>query len=241
LLVVRLCDVAPTGASSLVSRGFLNLTHRDGHEDPRPLEPGKAYTVTIRMDVSGYHMPAGHRWRLAISPTYWPMAWPSPEVVNLTLYTGTTSQLRLPLRTPRPADAGLPAFGPAESSQAIAHEVIEGAARNRLITRDVAHRRLEIRDVIDAGRIRLVDRNLEMYGSNDDVYTVVEGDPLSARIRCDRTTGLQRDGWHVRVETSSTLSADAERFHATNVLDAYEGDTRVFTKTWHIQIPRRLV
>jgi hypothetical protein len=82
---------------------------------------------------------------------------------------------------------------------------------------------------------------LEMYGSNDDLYTIIEDAPLSARIRCNRISGLRRDDWHVRIETSSTLSADAEQFHATNVLDAFEGNTRVFTKTWNIQIPRQLV
>jgi uncharacterized protein len=80
-----------------------------------------------------------------------------------------------------------------------------------------------------------------MYGSNDDVYTIVEDDPLSARIRCNRITGLRRGEWHVRIETSSTMSAGAEQFHVSNVLDAYEGNTRVFTRTWHIQIPRQLV
>jgi len=37
------------------------------------------------------------------------------------------------------------------------------------------------------------------------------------------------------------MSADADTFYITNVLDAYEGNTRVFTRTWHIQIPRHLV
>jgi hypothetical protein len=80
-----------------------------------------------------------------------------------------------------------------------------------------------------------------MYGSNDDLYTIVEGEPLSARIRCNRITGLRRDNWDVHIETSSTLSADAEQFHVTNVLDAYDGNTRVFTRTWHVKIPRHLV
>src|SRR5262249_3652445 len=36
-LVVRLCDVHPSGESLRVSYGVLNLTHRDGHETPAPL------------------------------------------------------------------------------------------------------------------------------------------------------------------------------------------------------------
>lgn len=31
LVAVRLCDVAPNGASTLVSWGLLNLTHREHH------------------------------------------------------------------------------------------------------------------------------------------------------------------------------------------------------------------
>ena len=32
LLAVRLCDVMPDGRSTLITRGLLNLTHRDSHE-----------------------------------------------------------------------------------------------------------------------------------------------------------------------------------------------------------------
>jgi putative CocE/NonD family hydrolase len=39
-LVVRLCDVHPDGASTRVSYGILNLTHRDSHEFPTALAGG---------------------------------------------------------------------------------------------------------------------------------------------------------------------------------------------------------
>ena len=37
-VVVRLTDVAPDGTSSHVTTGILNLTHRDGHDQPKPLD-----------------------------------------------------------------------------------------------------------------------------------------------------------------------------------------------------------
>ena len=40
-VVARLCDVGPDGASTFVSVGALNLTHRDGHAEPQPLVPGE--------------------------------------------------------------------------------------------------------------------------------------------------------------------------------------------------------
>jgi hypothetical protein len=37
------------------------------------------------------------------------------------------------------------------------------------------------------------------------------------------------------------MSATAGAFLVTNVLDAYEGDRRVFSKTWHVDVPRDCV
>src|SRR5690606_36291469 len=98
LEAVRLCDVAPAGASALVTWGMLNLTHRDSHAQPTPLVPGERYTVTIPLNVIGYKLPAGHRWRVALSPTYWRHAWPSPRPVTLSLLSWTHSYLHLPVR-----------------------------------------------------------------------------------------------------------------------------------------------
>ena len=44
LLAVRLCDVAPDGSSTLVTRGVLNLTHRESHETPAA-RPGEIVAV----------------------------------------------------------------------------------------------------------------------------------------------------------------------------------------------------
>ncbi len=73
-----------------------------------------------------------------------------------------------------------------------------------------------------------------------DTYGIVAGDPLSAAAGCERTIAVGRGEWQTRVETHSTLSADATRFHVTNLLDAYEGPVRVFAKTWTFSVPRDL-
>jgi putative CocE/NonD family hydrolase len=241
LLAVRLCDVAPSGASTLVSRGFLNLTHRESHEHPQPLEPGQRYTVSVRLDVLAHRIARGHRWRVAVSPTHWPMAWPSPKPVVLSLFTGQGSQFRLPVRPPRAEDDRLPPFGPPEVSESKRFEWKRSPSHQRAIHQDIASQTLQIVDVADGGHQRLLDSGLEFYRRSEDVYTIVEDDPLSAAIRCDRTMGLQRGEWRVRVETASTMSADAAAFYVTNVLDAYEGNTRIFTKTRDFKVPRHWV
>jgi hypothetical protein len=97
LIAARLCDVAPTGESTLVSWGMLNLTHRDSHSDPQPLITNNQYTVQLSLNVIGYTLPVGHHWRIALSPTYWPHAWPSPQAVTLTLHSGYLDLPTLPV------------------------------------------------------------------------------------------------------------------------------------------------
>lgn len=240
LVAVRLCAVAPTGASTLVTRGLLNLTHRDSHERPTPLEPGRRYTVTARLDATAYALPPGHRWRVAVSPTYWPWAWPSPEPVTLSVFTGEDSQLTLPVRTPRPQDAEPRAFEPAEGAAPAAVEALRADTNVATVSRDVATGRVTL-SVETAEGYRIRADGLEYDAVSTDTYSIVEGEPLSATVRCDRAITVARGSWSTRVQTRSTMSADARQFHVTNAIDAYEGPVRVVAKTWAVSIPRDLV
>jgi uncharacterized protein len=69
-LAVRLCDVAENGASTRVSFGVLNLTHRRSHEDVAPMEPGERTTIRVQLNDTGYAFLAGHRIRVAVSTSY---------------------------------------------------------------------------------------------------------------------------------------------------------------------------
>jgi putative CocE/NonD family hydrolase len=112
-LVVRLCDVHPSGESLRVSFGVLNLTHRDSHATPSPLVPGQRYRVRLPLNDCGATLPAGHRIRLALSTTYWPMVWPAPHDATVTILGGTFD---LPARPSRPEDASLPPLPSAETA-----------------------------------------------------------------------------------------------------------------------------
>ena len=117
LISVRLCEVTPDGASTLVTRAQLNLTHRDSDEHPQPLTPGERFRATVRLDACGHRFAAGNRLRIGLSPTYLPWAWPSPEPVTLGVIAGA-SRAVLPVRARQPEDEALPEFGPPEESAA---------------------------------------------------------------------------------------------------------------------------
>jgi putative CocE/NonD family hydrolase len=238
LLAVRLCDVSPEGVSSRISWSLLNMTHREGHDEPTPVEPGKPYTVTVRLNTIGHRLEAGHRWRLTLSPTYWPLAWPSPEPVTLSVFTGGASRLDMPLRAPRAEDDDLQPFGPAEGAQPMEVEVLRTASGDRFVRHDMVKGLHEITVDWDSGLRRLVSGDLTYESVHKENYRIIENDPLSAIAECRRLMGVARGDWQARVEATHTMSADAQDFLVSVLLDAYEGDSRMFSKSWTFRFPR---
>ena len=93
--VVRLTDVAPDGTSAQVSAGILNLTHRRSHERPEPLEPGRVEEVRVPLRPAGYRFAAGHRIRVSVASSAWPVVWPSPFAAEFELHRGPATPSRL--------------------------------------------------------------------------------------------------------------------------------------------------
>ncbi len=241
LVVVRLCEVFPDGASTLVTRALLNLTHRDSDEFPEPLEPGRRYTVTVKLDAIGHAFAAGNRIRVGVSPTYWPWAWPSPEPVSLSLFTGGASELRLPERTPQASDEQLPAFAEPQESPPMPSELLHPGPAGRFITHDLSTGRTELVYDWDVGGLYRFPNGLEVEDTNRTTFSITEGDPLSASVRCQMTGRYGRGDWLTRCETDSSMTADREHFHVSNTLRAWEDDRLVFERTWESSFRRDLV
>jgi uncharacterized protein len=231
LVAVRLCDVSPEGSSRLVTRGLLNLCHRDGSQDLCPLAPGQRYTVRIPLDAAAYAFRPGHRVRLALSPTYWPWAWPSPQPVTLTVHAGGPSDLELPKRPPSAADGRLGFPDPPETNGGF------GDGR-REVAYDPDTGRCSVFVHRNRGRRCARDDGLEVDGVQGDVFTVVEGDPLSASVECTRAMELARGDWCARVETHGSMTADAAEFLVTNRLEAFENGERIFAREHSFRVPR---
>ena len=136
--VVRLSDVAPDGTSAWVSSGILNLTHRRSDTDPEPLVPGRVEEVRVPLRHAGYRFAPGHRIRVSVASSAWPVIWPSPYPATFELHHGpaTPSRLILPV-IPDAGGRGRPA-GPGVQDHAT------GRPRGRRRGRD--HRRAPVAD-----------------------------------------------------------------------------------------------
>jgi hypothetical protein len=224
-----------------VTYGLLNLTHRESHENPELLEPGRRYRVRVQLNDIAYVFPTGHRIRVAISTTYWPMIWPSPEPVTLSLFAGV-SHLELPVRKSHPEDKKLKPFKQPEAARGMTRTELRPVDRERTIRRDLATGETLLTIVGDDNcAYRLEDIDLEVDASGVRRYRILEEDSLTAQMEIAWTWRFKRSHWQVRTETKTIISATKDSFHIKADLDAFEGETRVFCKSWDRTIPRDMV
>jgi uncharacterized protein len=245
-VAVRLIDVAPNGEATCVARGFLNLTHREGREAPKPLVPGARYRVEVQLTGTAYAFPPGHRVRVALSSAYWPIVWPSPGSATLTLTTGS-SQLLLPVRaaeSPPTAPVEMPEPVCAEPSRAtvLRQGRVERSVTTDPVTGEVNHRLYVDGGVFgDWGKFRLEAVDLEMGHVFERNYRIHPDRPNSARATMTQSYEMARGDWQVKINAGAEMTSTPEAFELTAWLEALEGDTVVCRRDWRSSIPRRQV
>ncbi len=240
MVAVRLSDVAPDDKATRVTYGLLNLTHRDGSESPTPLEPGWRYRVRVQLNDIGQSFPAGHRLRLSISTSYWPLAWPAPESVRLTVFAGT-SCLLLPERARQDAEDRAIVFGPPEGARPLGMERLTEGHQNWRVIRDLASDESTLEVTNDEGTVHIPAVNLDMQLKALEWYSYRGYDYSSPRGETLWERSFKRGEWSVRTVTRTVLTASATHFHVHAELDAYEGERRVHADNWDVSIARDLV
>lgn len=233
MVAVRLCDVQPDGASTRITYGVLNLCHRNGHEFPQEIVPGESMEVVLKLDDIAYSVAAGNRLRVAISSTYWPLVWPSPEKVTLSLHEGV---LELPVR---PSGAGDEvSFEEPEAASPWRTETLRPSSNSRVVERHPETGKVSLNIVDDFGQRRDSDHGLVTGGIARETWTIDPDDPLSAHGQTHWTESLSRNEWSVRTETFTVMRSDAENFYLTARIEAYEGEKLVFERDFEEKIPR---
>ena len=241
LVCVRLNDVAPDGRSTRVTVGFLNLTHRDGHEHATALKSDRTYSAIVDLDDIAHSFPKGHRIAVSISTVYWPIAWPSPELATLTITTGK-SFLDLPVRPKNARDAKLRKFGPpiqAEETPSITHP--QKIKNRRTVTRDLLSGLMTVDFPRWTGKREMPDIGQTFTSECLSRYEIIDGDPLSARTITDFRVELARKDTTIVHHSRGTLTCDAKNFIVEMNLEIQENGKTLFERKWHERIKRDMV
>jgi putative CocE/NonD family hydrolase len=237
-VAVRLNDVWPSGEVSRITYHLQNLCMRDSRETPTALEPGKRYTMKIKMDDIAWKLPKGHKLRVSISTSYFPMMWPAPEPVTLTVHTGK-SELNLPIRKKVEIEKQMK-FASPESAQPVAQKETKKPFHKRDVTIDPKTGETKLAIIDDFGTQEIKPHGMVILGAGRENYSIMPDDPLSAKMETHWTEGRKRGKWETRTETYGRLTATKTHWIVWGKIEAYEGKKQVFVKEFNESIERKL-
>lgn len=240
ILYARLSDVAPDGAVTRVSYGLLNLTHAQGHDKVVPLEPGKKQKVSVELEVAGHRFAAGHRVRLSLATTCWPMFWPMPEEATLTLDL-QTAKLDLPLFRGPDCKGPIeePQSGPDAPVTVLKPGRVDRTLHYDILTDTWTYIKDAIGGAFGEGILRYDEIDSTVEHNLKEERILKNGDPLSARYNLYQTYKMGREGWWIEMDTKSSLHGDATHFFVSAEHTVKENGVEIFNKTWNEKIPRQ--
>jgi uncharacterized protein len=234
---VKICDIFPDGTSALVTRGFLNLTHRTSSTEPQPLVPNVFEDVEIELEATSWVFARGHKIRLSIAGADWPNIWspPHPFALHVDRYT-----IQLMLPTVDNHGAGTPKFAPLKpavhsESPPSKHDV----PTLWRIERDVlAHQTIARTQYGGPSVVRDDGTTHELYQGEVGVSTT---DPAHSWVTATTRYQLNWPEAQCTVEARMRIDSDAEAFNVVIDVDADLDGVEFARKHYTQRILRRLL
>ncbi|MGB8858193.1 MAG: CocE/NonD family hydrolase [Ilumatobacteraceae bacterium] len=238
---VKLCDVAPDGTSTLITRGMLDLAQRgvwptdpfgEVGAEPQPIVPGEWMDVKLQFEATTWTMIPGHRLRLAIAGTDWPNCWPPAQPFTLGVRRGSVRLMLWTAKSLPPArDEFDPGTGPVDEAEGVVWKY----------ETDVLGRETRVHTRYGGTYAGTHGTSVtDVYEGSLGVSTV---DLASAwakgRSRFDLTFALP-DGSTTVCATEALLHvrSDHEWFHVEITLQAWRDGTLFGERSWVERFPR---
>jgi hypothetical protein len=237
---VRLCDIAPDGAVTLVASAGQNGAHRESDENPKALPVGQEFPLEIELHFTSWTFQKGHRLRMAVHNTHWPMLWPSPYPVTTTLRLGEGTRILLPVlpfeERPRPAFLPpAPSREPVTAYGTVKEETTSGYGEIATVERDVRN---------SSTRVTALNSGADQYPWGQSlfdekiVHEVQDEHPEAASVRGEYRIELKLKDRTLTFESQVLFRSDLRDFHYKGTRRLLKDGTLVREKTWEDTIPR---
>ena len=241
-LFARLTEVTAEGRSNFVSFALINLTHRNSDEKPAALVAGQDYDVRLKGHFACYRFSRGSRIRVALSETWWPVVWPSPELVTLQITAGA-SRVELPVRPVRGGET--PPFGTYRERYAVpgtAPAPYEGPLENVQITGEPGSRTFTLTEGSLEPKGEPIDGIQTVYKEAYKLRRAIrENDPNSTEWEAEAINVYERPGWKVKLRAWSLCRSTPTHFVCSETFEAWDGERSIFSRSWEKKITRELV
>ncbi len=243
--IARLEDVHPDGRVSLVAAALMNGAQRKDPLRPEPLVPGEPADIAFDLHFTTWTFRPGHRVRLAVTNAQFPMIWPTPHAMTMSLRLGEGTSLALPVVPSEPREAPkwpppLPRlrradarYGDCESwpdgTRQLVHDQVRGEVRYEWKTSCAWE--IDAEGALPKRSFRSSERN---------VYRVNEGDPADAAFRGDESHRIEMPGRVVELRSSLEVRSDARTFFVVFTRRILENERLVRERQWAEDVPRNL-
>ncbi|WP_305986163.1 CocE/NonD family hydrolase [Roseibium sp. MMSF_3544] len=235
-LCLRLCDVAPDGRSNRVALAVRNLALDDELDEPDTSFGSAPREIRIRFHTKAYRFAKGHRIRLAIGTSYWPLVWTPPEQGSVRILEGF---LDMPCSagkaTTLKTDMPLPEDLPAQKS----HEVLAAPKLSRYGYDD------------ESGGLSSGWHQGETAVRHDAINTTFAyettgdmhlhpHDPLSAKCDFRHRMRFERPDGTAHIDSTLKARCTGDTYSLDGVLVVRWNGSVLHEATWKRSIPRKL-
>jgi uncharacterized protein len=233
-------ELLPSGGATKLSYGLCNLSHRNSHEHPDPPVPDKFIEVQIVLNHCGQRISKGNRIRLAISSSYFPITWPSPESAVITVDCSMSS-LALPYRSHGPLDSTLADFKPAVTSEPLEVKVLREGEPTHTITRCLQSGMVTKVEHYDSGLQEKMADGWRFGEQETITYSILPNDPLSACAEHRFSKDFGRGDLELVVRGHEKARPSKTDLHFTTYIEALENGQQIFARTYEFAVARDLV
>lgn len=237
MIYASICDVDEDAVSTRVSYGVYNLSHRDNHSSVK--DATEWIDLKLKLDMCGYKIKKGHRLRLSLATSYWPMFWAMPEEFTLTVDKDNFS-LEIP------EFKGMDIIGPsmnARSAMLTPTTLLSDGKIERQINYDVLEDEVTyitngVGGVFGEGIYRFDEPNIRVEHNLKRILKIKGDDPLSASYEIIQTMKNGREDWDMHADIVTTLNADKDFFYLGGEFIAYLNQEKVFSRKYDYKLER---
>ena len=233
-ITVRLSDIRPDGQISRITYGTINLSNRDALDAGQLVNAMQAYAIEIEMDFIAQTIPKGHRMRISLSDSYFPLLWTAPEKAAITLESSMQS-LELPVYI---GSAIENPFQSVRTAPAEPITMLRESSNKRQIIEDVASSAITVEIEDDFGCMKFDKHGLCVDQVVQEKYSAHPEDPNQTKASTHWIHKSGRGDWQVMSESTMNISCDKDNFYIEASLVASYGEELIHEQTWSETVAR---
>ncbi len=235
---VRLEDVSPTGAVSLVTGALVHPALRDGRMSPAWPQVDQEYEIKAVLHFTTWTFQPGHKMRISVANAQVPMTWPSADHMTTTVDFGK-STLSLPVvPLNKNKVVGLPKV--ADRMYCRDGEFIDvPGGKPDAQTYQRRDSRTGARSHVVKARSAYRIRERKFYTSNTSIWTANDATPWAARYTGIASTTVTKRGLAWTLATRLIVRSDRDNLYVTVTRTLTKNGKVARKRAWHETIPRR--